>query len=642
MGGHSTRWNFRTVKFIGRDDPDRRKAGIVSSSYDFPLGAAWSKTGACSFLVWAPKAKTVDVHILRPRENIVPMQPLDRGYFLARLDNVQPSAFYRYRLNSGAERPDPASRFQPEGVHGPSQVIDPGFEWTDENWRGLPLEQLVLYELHAGTFTPEGTLDAIVPRLTELKELGITAIEIMPVAQFPGDRNWGYDGVYPFAVQDSYGGPIALKKLVNACHMIGIAVVLDVVYNHLGPEGNYLGDFGPYFTDYYHTPWGSALNFDRAQSDEVRRYFIDNALQWISDFHMDGLRLDAIHAIIDPSASPFVQELAAACHNRAQELNRQVHVIAESSRNDNRVVTPCDAGGWGLDAEWNDDFHHSLRAVLTGERNGYYADFGEIGQLAKAFREGFVYSGQYSKFRQKHYGNSSRELPGSRLVVFAQNHDQVGNRKTGDRLVHGVDFEQAKLAAGTVLLSPYLPLLFMGEEYGDAAPFQYFVSHGDPALVEAVRKGRSEEFASFDWMGDLPDPQDEQTFLRSKLTWESRKDGQSQSLWNLHRELLRLRQETPALAELDKKSTEVVERSDSKTLFIRRWAGTSEAFIVLHFGAEPAQVFLPKGLWEKLLDSSDPRWGGPPHQPRETVTPGNPGAISISPWCFLLFKSNRD
>jgi maltooligosyltrehalose trehalohydrolase len=612
----------------------------VSTSSDWPLGAAWSNKSSCSFLVWAPSAKTVDVHVLSPTENIVPMQRLNRGYFLACLDNLLPGAFYRYRLNGETERPDPASRFQPEGVHGPSQVIDPSFGWTDQDWRGIPLDQFVIYELHAGTFTPEGTFDAIIPRISGLRELGITAIEIMPVAQFPGNRNWGYDGVYPFAVQDSYGGPAALKRLVNGCHANGIAVVLDVVYNHLGPEGNYLADFGPYFTDYYRTPWGAAINFEQAHSDEVRRYFIDNALHWVSDFHIDGLRLDAIHAIVDPSASTFVQELAAACHNKAEELNRKVHVIAESSRNDNRVVTSCEAGGWGLDAEWNDDFHHSLRVLLTGEREGYYADFGEIGQLSKAFREGFVFTGQYSNFRQKHYGNSSRELPGNRLVVFAQNHDQVGNRKTGDRLSNAVGFERAKLAAGTVLLSPYVPLLFMGEEYGEAAPFQYFVSHGDPALVDAVRRGRSEEFADFDWVGDLPDPQDEETFLRSKLNWDSRAEGQHRMLWNLYRELLRLRREIPALAQLDKNSLEVGELSDPKALVVRRWTKSSQALIVLHFGAGSARISLPSqaGLWEKLLDSSDPKWGGSEPQAPDVVTLENGAAISVRPCSFLLFR----
>ena len=429
---------------------------MVTTPFGRPLGASWSSPSSCNFLVWAPNAKTVGLHILPPNESIVPMERLKRGYFLKSLENIAPGALYRYRLNGTTERPDPSSRFQPQGVHGPSQVVDPRFDWIDQKWRGISLNKFVLYELHVGTFTPEGTFDAIIPRIHDLKELGITAIEIMPVAQFPGNRNWGYDGVYPFAVQDSYGGPSALKRLVNACHAESIAVALDVVYNHLGPEGNYLADFGPYFTDLYRTPWGEAINFEQAQSDEVRRYFIDNALQWLSDFHVDALRLDAIHAIVDPSARPFVQELADACHKRAKELNRKVHVIAESNRNDKRVVTGCEAGGWGLDAEWNDDFHHSLHAVLTDEHDGYYADFKGIDDLARAFRDGFVYAGQYSKFRQKHNGNSSREVPCECFVVFSQNHDQVGNRKAGDRLGQTAGFEAAKLAAATVLLSPYV------------------------------------------------------------------------------------------------------------------------------------------------------------------------------------------
>jgi maltooligosyltrehalose trehalohydrolase len=445
-------------------------------------------------------------------------------------------------------------------------------------------------------------------------------------------------------VQNSYGGPTGLKEFVNACHRHQMATVLDVVYNHLGPEGNYLGEFGPYFTDIYKTPWGEAINFDGAQSDEVRRYFIDNALQWIGDFHIDALRLDAIHAIVDPSARPFVQQLRDECHQKALDLNRHIHVIAESNRNDRKVVSAPAVGGWGLDAMWNDDFHHSLRVSLTGETDGYYEDFLGIEHMGQAFRDGFVYTGQYSKFRQRHYGNSSRDIPGERLVVFSQNHDQVGNRKSGDRLGAVASFEQLKLAAGTVLLSPYLPLLFMGEEYGETAPFLYFVDHGDPMLIEAVRKGRREEFASFQWTGDLPDPQGEDTFLRSKLDWTLREGGRHRLLWTFYQEVLRLRRSLPALAHLDKSALEVSVFTDAKTVCARRWAQESQVLLVLHFSQEKKQLTVPlvRGHWRKSLDSSERRWGGLRNNTQETWEGPGEVQLTLDPWSFQLLAASSE
>src|ERR1017187_7705250 len=337
-------------------------------------GANRLADGSWEFLVWAPNAGSVSLHLLHSGE-LLTLAPLARGYFRGAIKNLKPGSRYFFQLDGARDLPDPASRFQPEGVHGPSEIVDVShFHWTDQNWRGSTLERSVFYELHVGTYTAEGTFDALIPRIPELVELGIATIELMPVAQFPGSRNWGYDGVYPFAVQDSYGGPAALKRLVNTCHQHGMAVVLDVVYNHLGPQGNYLGEFGPYFTDLYRTPWGAALNFDGPHSDEVRRYFIQNALQWINEFHFDGLRLDAINAIVDTSARKFLEELGAECHAAGEKLNRKVYLIAESDRNDARVVTGSEVGGWGLDASWNDDFHHALHVLMTGERNGYYQD----------------------------------------------------------------------------------------------------------------------------------------------------------------------------------------------------------------------------------------------------------------------------
>jgi maltooligosyltrehalose trehalohydrolase len=574
---------------------------------------------------------------------MVPMQPLERGYFLAHAENAGPGALYRYRLNDRAEHPDPASRFQPQGVHGPSQVVDNYFDWSDAGWRGLSLHEYVLYELHIGTFTTEGTFDSAIPRIPDLKTLGITAVEIMPVAQFPGDRNWGYDGVYPYAVQNSYGGPAEMKRFVNSCHAQGVAVVLDVVYNHLGPEGNYASEFGYYFTDMYKTPWGAALNFEQAHSDEVRRYFIDNAVQWIEDFHIDGLRLDAIHAIVDPSARPFIEELAAACQSKGKELDRQVTVIAESNRNDRKIVIPRERNGWGLDSQWNDDFHHSLRVTFTGEQEGYYEDFKGMPDVARALSDGFVYEGQYSRFRKRRYGNSSQELPGESFVVFAQNHDQVGNRKVGDRLTSVVSFDQLKIAAAAVLLSPYVPLLFMGEEYGETAPFQYFVSHSDPAIIEAVRKGRSDEFADFQWSGDLPDPQDERTFLRSKLQWSLRQQGQHRVLLDFYRELLRLRRKTPALRQLDRNAQKVTVLPEEKNVFMRRWHENSEIFAAFHFGAAPLQsrLSIPHGRWTRQLDSVHSQWGGPGIGAPETVDSNGTVTLRLEPWSVVLFTRSE-
>ena len=604
------------------------------------LGANVLRDGGIEFLVWAPKARRLEVHVVSPAERLIPAQPLEKGYFHAVARDLFPGTQYFYVLGEGVERPDPASRFQPQGVHGPSQVIDPQFAWTDSAWRGIPLHAYVFYELHVGTFTPEGTFGAIIPRLQELRDLGITAIELMPVAQFPGARNWGYDGVYPFAVQDSYGGPDGLKRLVNACHAAGMAVVLDVVYNHLGPEGNYFGQFGPYFTDFYRTPWGQAVNFDRECSDDVRRFFIENALYWIEEFHIDALRLDAVHAILDTSARPFLAELAAAVPQQARRLRRHIHLVPESNLNDSRLVAGAECGGFGLDAQWNDDFHHAVHTLLTGEKEGYYADFGQMAQLAQAFNEGFVYTGQYSRYRGRRHGNSSSAIPAERFVVFTQNHDQVGNRRLGDRLSTIVSFEALKLAAGLALLSPFLPLIFMGEEYGETAPFQYFVSHGDPALVEAVRIGRREEFSRFAWQGELPDPQAEDTFLNSRLNWKLREEGHHKELTRLYKELLRLRRGEPVLARLDKRSLETVGFDTPRALYLRRWCGAQEMVALFHFGETPMLLSckFPSGRWENILTSADQAWGGPGSQAPAILDSAGQAEVALAGSSFALFK----
>lgn len=607
---------------------------------DFPLGATYLGEGRTRFHVWAPHSEKVEVVLESPHERLVPLQRRSpEGYHSGVAENVRPGDTYFYALTGGQKRPDPASRFQPQGVHGPSQVVDAAFAWEDQTWRGLPLNDYILYEIHTGTFTSEGTFEAAIAVLDELKTLGITAVELMPVAQFPGSRNWGYDGAYPYAVQNSYGGPLGLKSFVNACHLRGMAVVLDVVYNHLGPEGNYLREFAPYFTDRYKTPWGSAVNFDGPASDEVRRYFIENALTWVTEFHFDALRLDAVHAIVDSSARPFLEELGVAVHARAQELERKIYVIPESDRNDSRLVRPREKGGLGLDAQWSDDLHHSLHTLLTGEKFGYYEDFGKLGQLAKAFREGYVYSGQYSAYRKHRHGNSSAELEAQQFVVFAQNHDQVGNRMKGDRLSRLVSFPSLKLVAAAVLLSPFLPLLFMGEEYGEEAPFQFFISHGDPALVEATRNGRQEEFAAFRWEGKIPDPQDEATFLHSKLNRSVSAQGEHRALMEFYRELIRLRRALPALARLSKLDLEVTERENEKVLLICRGSGDDRAIIILHFAEQANEVTLlfPAGEWRKELDSEDKRWAGGGSEVPEDVNSDGEVRLALAPRSAFLF-----
>ncbi len=601
------------------------------------LGPLYSE-GQVRFCVWAPHHQKVELRIVAPRERIVTLEHHERGYHRATVEGVEPGALYFYRMDGQKERPDPASRFQPHGVHGPSQVMDSRFSWQDQQWRGIGLKDYIIYEVHVGTFTPEGTFDAMISYLDELKELGVTALELMPVNQFPGEKNWGYDGVQLFAVQNSYGGPEGLKRLVNACHGQGLAVVLDVVYNHLGPEGNCLGDYAPYFTERYKTPWGPALNFDGPHSDEVRRFFIENALYWLNEFHVDALRLDAVHAILDRSPRPFLEELATVVHEQAQAQKRQIYLMPESATNDARIIRERELGGFGLDAQWNDDFHHALHVLLTNERAGYYLDYGTLQNLAKAFREGFVYSGEYSPYRQHRHGVSSKDLAAECFVVFSQNHDQVGNRMRGERLSQLVSFERLKVAAGLVILSPFLPLLFMGEEYGETAPFPYFVSHSDPDLIEAVRNGRREEFGAFEW-GDAPDPQDEAIFWSAKLNHTLRLEGTHRILWDFYQEMIRLRKGIPPLSNLSKETQEVLAYEQSKILFIRHWGHGEEALAVFNFGESDVSEELPfpKGHWQKRLDSAEERWNGPGSSHPKKLTSKGRVSLDLSPEAFVLF-----
>lgn len=590
------------------------------------IGARYRGNGRCDISVWAPTRQRVALRVAGKRTSEVEMVPGERGYHHAQLDGAQPGDRYSFLLDNDLERPDPASMWQPDGVHAPSAIVDhAAYRWHDQQWTGIPLETMVFYELHVGAFSPERTFAGVVPRLDELRALGVTAIEIMPVAQFPGSRNWGYDGAYPFAVQHSYGGVGGLKQLVDECHARGLAVVLDVVYNHLGPEGNYLHDFGPYFTGKYQTPWGMAVNFDDEHADEVRNYFIGNALYWLREFHIDALRLDAVHAIYDRSAYPFLQELADTVQSFSAADGRARYLIAESDLNDSRIVRPPEQGGYGLDAQWSDDFHHSLHTVLTGESSGYYRDFGALEQLARAFTDGYVYSGQYSEFRKRRYGNAAADLPGCRFVVCTQNHDQVGNRMLGERLSQLVDFESQKLAASALLLSPYLPLLFMGQEYGETRPFLYFVSHTDPELVEAVRQGRKCEFEEFHaGEGEPPDAQDESTLARSTLDWSARTVGAGRALLKYYAFLLELRAANPSLGAAKEQITARC-LPEQQALIVVRGSGAGSIAAALNFAPDESEVCLDVGMpLVRIADSADERWGGPGTLSSRQIQDGRP------------------
>ncbi len=609
-------------------------------------GATFLPDGRCRFRVWAPHAERVEVRL---GDRIEPLAPEENGYHEAVLAGVPAGTRYVYRLDGSLERPDPASRFQPDGVHAPSAVVDPrAFAWTDAAWRGRPLREFVLYELHVGTFTPEGTFDAVIPHLDGLARLGVTSIELLPVAQCPGRRNWGYDGAYTWAVQNSYGGPDGLRRLVDACHARGLAVTLDVVYNHLGPEGNYLGAFGPYFSDQYRTAWGESINFDGPDSDGVRDYFLRNALHWMNDYHVDAFRLDAIQGIFDRSARPFLAELTDAVRRRAAELGRPVPVIAESDLNDARVVTPEAEGGLGHDAEWNDDLHHALHAYLTGERFGYYADFGGIAEVRKAYAENQVISGGYSRYRRRRHGNPARHLAPERFVVCAQNHDQTGNRMLGERLSVLVPFEQQKLLAGAVCLSPFLPMLFMGEEYGETAPFRYFVDHGDPGLVEAVRQGRARDFAAFGWTGDVPDPQDPATFRVSQLDHGLKREGRHAVLLALHTDILAFRRKHDDLFPAASPGDVTVIEGDSDTVFaVRIGGGGKSVCVAMNFGSAAAPLPLPaaSGRWRTRIYSAEERRGGPAAPLPDLLEAGETagsGSASLAPYSFAALESEGD
>jgi maltooligosyltrehalose trehalohydrolase len=572
--------------------------------------------GGVLFRAWAPLANQLSACITHPRPAILPMERDADDVFTAFAELLPAGAEYYFEQNGDRRRPDPVSRFQPHGVHGASQVVDrDAFAWTDRDWTGIALEDFIIYELHTGTFTSEGTFEGAIGMLPYLRELGITALELMPVAAFPGSRNWGYDGVYLYAPHTAYGGPTGLKRLIDACHSEGMAVVLDVVYNHLGPEGNYLGEYAPCFTDVYRTPWGTAINFDGPQSDGVRRFFIDNALYWLTEYHIDALRLDAIHGIYDFGAHHVLREMADAFQRQAHALGRKAWLIAESDLNDPRVINPAAIGGHGIDTQWNDDFHHSLHTLLTAARHGYFVDFGRIEDLRKAIVEGFVYDGRRSAYRQRRYGASSAANPGRQFVVFNQNHDQIANADAGTRLSAMLAPEQQKLAAAILLCAPNLPMLFMGEEFGASSPFDYFTSFADPALARAVSEGRRREYEPFFKSRAFPDPQAPETFDRSRIDWAESTCSPHSELLAFYRALIALRKANRCLSNCRKDLTQVDFSEAKRWMIIRRGDPSGEvALTFCNLSAQEQEVPLPAGASgaRLVLFTGDQRFGGAP------------------------------
>ena len=615
---------------------------MKEARYRLPFGANVVE-GGVEFRVWAPGHQTVDVVIYGPDAVVViPLEPArggggaevredggaggEDGWFAGRVEGIGPGARYRYRLDGADTFPDPASRSQPDGVHDPSEVVDPSaFQWTDDGWAGVPREELVIYELHAGTFTPEGTFDAAIEKLDHLVSLGVTAVEPLPVATFPGSRNWGYDGVGLFAPDASYGGPEALRRFVDAAHARGLAVILDVVYNHLGPEGNYLPAFtsGRYFTERHHTPWGAAVNYDGADAKPVREFVIHNALHWAHEYHVDGLRLDATHAIVDDSPTHVLAEMAARVTESLD--GRHFVFIAEDERNERNVVTPRPEGGWGLDAVWADDFHHQVRRLLAGDHESYFADYaGTAPEIVQTLRKGWFYEGQESRNHGVARGTPAEGLPPAAFVHTIQNHDQVGNRAHGERLHHQIPLAKYRAAVALLLFSPYTPLLWMGQEWAASAPFLYFTDHPEE-LGKLVTEGRRKEFGKFSAFADpevrerIPDPQAPETFERSKLDWTERDAPPHAGILALHRALLHLRRTHPALRTHDRATFAVAALGDDALVLRRVGEDGRAVLLVAAFGEGGVTVDLGAldearapggGEWELYLSTEEGRFGG--------------------------------
>jgi maltooligosyltrehalose trehalohydrolase len=556
------------------------------------------------FTLWGPKAKRVAVAI---GDAQYPMSgPNEKGYWNVSVEGAGYGSDYAFVLDGDSKQyPDPRSLWQPNGVHGASRLYDQAaFEWSDGQWNAPSLERAVIYELHIGTFTSEGTFDSAIERLDYLFKLGVTHVEMMPVAAFPGSYGWGYDGASLFAVNDLYGGPDGMKRLVDACHARGLAVLLDVVYNHFGPVGNYSGMFGPYMTGKHRTPWGDAVNFEDGRSDEVRRFFCDNALMWLRDYHIDGLRLDAVHEFVDRSAVHFLEQLSVEVEELSASLRRRLVLIAESDLNDPRIVTPREDGGYGMDAQWSDDFHHALFAVLNdgGDEKGYYVDFGSFEDLAKSLTKAFVYDGAYSHYRMRNHGRPVEQLSAHHFLGYIQTHDQVGNRAIGDRLEQIVGMNRAKVAAGIVLMAPFIPMIFQGEEFAASSPFQYFADHEDPEMARSVKAGRQGEFAAFGWNpNDIPDPGKKETFERSKLKWDEVREGQHAEMLEWYRKLIRLRHNSASLNDGDLRHMKV--QFDEKKRWLTMERGLVKVFCNL--GDAPVEFDKPKQVSLLLASRKD-------------------------------------
>jgi maltooligosyltrehalose trehalohydrolase len=590
------------------------KNGVVATG---PRGAIPIGTNGIVWRVWAPQAGRVDLVLLDgPERHAVPMDREGDGTFTCHRPEVPDGQRYLFRLNDEVDRPDPASRWQPEGVNGPSAVVRPErFTWSATDWGGVWREELIFYEIHVGTFTREGTFEAIIPRLHRLRSLGVTALELMPVGQFPGGRNWGYDGVFPYAPQNTYGGPHGLQRLVDACHAEGLALFLDVVYNHLGPEGNHLREFGSYFSDRHTTPWGPAVNFDGPGSAAVRAFVLENVRTWLEDYRLDGLRVDAVHAIRDAGPVHILTEIQRSADEVERRRSWPAHVFAESDLNDVKLLRPTAEGGWGVAGQWSDDFHHGVHAFLTGERQGCYVDYGRPDDVARALREPFLLDGAWSRHRGRHHGTPAGGQPGDRFVVSLQNHDHVGNRARGDRLTTLIDPPRQRLAASLLLLAPHLPLLFMGQEYGEDRPFPFFCSFDDPQLAEKVRAGRRREFAAFAWQGEVPDPQAEATFASARLSWSWPSGSPRKAMRRLYRHLLAARRVWPALTDFGPRSSRLLPVPDGPGMIemVRGGAAaTPGRTLRAFFNLGDRPVPLPTLTnWERVLFRSESeRYGG--------------------------------
>lgn len=615
-----------------------QRSNVIQNS-----GAAILENGDISFCVWAPKAKSISLVVeSNGQQKEYAMKRDAEGYAGIIISDFDPSLpiDYFYLIDKCKKRPDPASKWQPHGVHGPSRVYNThNYQWQDSNWNGIDLEKYIIYELHIGTFTKQGTFEAAIEKLPILKELGITAIELMPIIEFPGERNWGYDGVYLYAPHHCYGGPEGLKRFVDACHQAGIAVILDVVYNHLGPEGNYLNDFGYYFTDKYHTLWGSAINFDNSDNGPSRRFFIENALYWIREFHMDALRLDAVHAIFDKSHTHILKELKEIFHRQTESLGRKCFLIAESDLNDPKIITSKEYEGYDIDAQWCDDFHHAIHTLLTGSTWHYFSDFGDLRQLAKAYKKGFVYDGQWSRFRKKDFGKSSEHIPGKKFVVCIQNHDQIGNAGKGFRLGSLVELEKFKLASTLLFFSPYIPLIFMGQEWNATSPFFFFTSFEDKDLCQSVKEGYLREFSLDPKIYANLDPQNEDRFESSKLKWNEMQESSHREIFEFYKALIALRKKHPSLSNCRKDLIQASFSEENNWLVVHRKDLRGDKTILVANVSDKPQtihVLIPEGKWMLYLSSNKVE------EFRDFELDSNKDvAIHIQPWTALILGNQH-